>query len=55
MCNIQYISIYLYIFYISEYSLHLFTCFNIIFEYLQKCHLFEYLIIFEKLDTPHKI
>ena len=30
MCNIQYISIYLYIFYISEYSLHLFTCFNII-------------------------
>ena len=40
MCNIQYISIYLYIFYISEYSLHLFTCFNIIiFEYLQKCHL----------------
>ena len=41
MCNIQYISIYLYIFYISEYSLHLFTCFNIIiFEYLQKCHLY---------------
>ena len=41
MCNIQYISIYLYIFYISEYSLHLFTCFRIIiFEYLQKCNLY---------------
>ena len=64
MCNIQYISNLLVpILYISEYSLHLFTCFNIIiFEYLQKCHLylnpnlgFKYLIIFEKLNTPHKI
>ena len=36
MNDIQYISIYMYIFYISEYSLHLFTCVNIIiFEYLQ--------------------
>ena len=41
-CAIYNILVYTCIYSIyTEYSLHLFTCFNIIiFEYLQKCHLY---------------